>query len=177
MNNASAISIRHELRPGDLGEIVRQHGVLYAREYGFDQTFEAYVAGPLAEFVKAGTGRDRLWIAEAKDQFAGSVAILSGSSDAAQLRWFLVHPAMRGQGLGRRLLNTAVAFAGAQGCHSIFLWTVSQLTTAARLYQSAGFRRVQERPGRLWGTEVIEERFVLQLTAPESTPVKSDQIG
>jgi hypothetical protein len=59
-----AIHLRTDLRPGDVGKIVTLHGVIYSREQGFDPTFEAYVAGPLAEFVRAGSSRERLWIAE-----------------------------------------------------------------------------------------------------------------
>jgi GNAT superfamily N-acetyltransferase len=33
------------------------------------------------------------------------------SKDASQLRWFLVAPDVRKQGLGKRLLNEALAFA------------------------------------------------------------------
>src|SRR5438477_8747745 len=47
-----------------------------------------------------------------------------------------VHPSCRGMGLGRRLLQDAVAFARQSGYHAIFLWTVSALTAAARLYRS-----------------------------------------
>ena len=44
------IVLRHDIRPGDMGLIVYLHGLLFAKEYGFGDTFEAKVAGSLAEF-------------------------------------------------------------------------------------------------------------------------------
>jgi GNAT superfamily N-acetyltransferase len=159
----SAVSVRHDLRPGDLGSIIHLHGTVYAREYGFDPTFEAYVAGPLAEFVHSHSDRSRLWIAERGGRLAGCIAIVAASPQEAQLRWFLVEPSARGLGLGKRLLGEAVGFCRQRGFESIFLWTVSALTAAARLYRHAGFEKVEERPGRHWGVAVIEERYVLRL--------------
>ena len=156
-------ALRHDFRPGDLGAIIALHGTTYAREHGFDTTFEAYVAGPLAEFVRAPTDRDRLWIAECGERLVGCVAIVGASLHEAQLRWFLVDPSARQMGLGTKLLHEAVAFSKVCGYESIFLWTVSALTAAARLYRSAGFDKVEEKPGRQWGVTVIEEKYVLRL--------------
>lgn len=107
------------------------HGVIYARERGFDPTFEAYVAGPLAECVSAGSPRERLWIAERDGQLVGCVAIVAASASTAQLRWYLVDPGCRGSGLGKRLLAEAIAFCKDQGYADVILWTESALTTAA----------------------------------------------
>jgi hypothetical protein len=60
-------------------------------------------------------------------------------------------------------MQEATAFALQCRFESVFLWTVSALTTAARLYREAGFVKVEEKPGRNWGVEVIEERHVLEL--------------
>lgn len=158
-----SFTLRHDLRPGDLGSIVRLHGEVYAREYGFDLTFEAYVAGPLADFVLHPTDRGRLWLAEASGRLVGCIAIVPAGAEA-QLRWFLVEPRARGKGLGKRLIREAVAFARRQGYPTIFLWTVSALTAAAHLYVSAGFQRVEEKPGRRWGIKVVEEKYVFRLT-------------
>jgi ribosomal protein S18 acetylase RimI-like enzyme len=154
------IALRHELKPGDLGSIVHLHGTVYAREYGFDPTFEAYVAGPLAQFVLTRSERDRLWIAERGEHLVGSIAIVGVSDKEAQLRWFLVDPSARGCGLGKRLLNEAMTFCRQCDYESVFLWTVSALTAAARLYRSAGFNEVEEKPGQHWGVAVVEEKYV-----------------
>jgi GNAT superfamily N-acetyltransferase len=157
-----ATTLRHDLRPGDLGWIVYLHGTIYAREHGFDSTFEAYVAGPLAEFVRSRGDRERLWIAETGKQIVGCIAIVAASDQEAQLRWFLVEPSARGTGLGKLLLQEAIAFCKQRGYRLVFLWTVAALTAAARLYTSAGFEKIEERPGRCWGVEVIEQRYALR---------------
>jgi len=158
-----AIAVRTGLRPGDIGEIIRLHGVIYARERGFDSTFEAYVAEPLARFAIATSPRERLWIAERQDAIVGCVAIVAALPDTAQLRWFLVDPSARGCGLGGKLLDEAIAFSRAQGYRSIVLWTVAALTAASRLYVARGFGRTEVKPGRRWGVDVVEEKYELRL--------------
>jgi len=158
------IVLRHDLRPGDLGSIVHLHGRLYAEEYGFDPTFEAYVAGPMSEFVRTHSERDRLWIAERDGRIVGCIAIVEAAPEEAQLRWYLVDPGARGLGLGRTLLSEAVSFCRRRGYRSIFLWTVRALTAAARLYVAFGFVKTEEKPGRQWGVDVVEEKYVLTLS-------------
>lgn len=159
------MQIRLELRPGDLGEIVRLHGVLYAQEYGWDHRFEAYVAQSLSAFaLQHDIGRERIWIVDLDDSVAGSVGIVSAGADVAQLRWFLLTPQTRGQGTGKRLIADAIAFAQQAGYRSIFLWTVRGLDAAAHLYQQHGFRLTEEHEASDWGSTVIEQRYELALS-------------
>jgi ribosomal protein S18 acetylase RimI-like enzyme len=139
-----------------LGYIVYLHGVIYARERGFDPTFEAYVAGPLSELVRMLNPRERLWIAERNGQIVGCCR-RGCLSRTAQLRWFLVDPSARGTGLGKKLLEEAIAFSKNCGYAEIVLWTESALSVAAHLYQSAGFRKVEEKPGYRWGVDLVEK--------------------
>jgi len=91
--------IRHEMKPGDIGYLTYLHGTLYAKEYRYDQTFEAYVAHGLVEFVKSfNPYRDRIWLAEAEGRIVGSVAIVRSTKLDAQLRWYVVHPDYREEG-------------------------------------------------------------------------------
>jgi GNAT superfamily N-acetyltransferase len=159
------VTIRHDLRPGDMGRVIAMHGVLYAEEYGFDHGFEAYVAETVAEFGKlARPGLDRLWVAELDSRLVGSIAILGRDDGAAQLRWFLVDPEARGRGLGRRLIDESLSFCRAAGYRSVFLWTVTGLDAAARLYVAAGFRKTETKPpALLWGVHLAEERYDLEM--------------
>ena len=155
--------MRTALQPGDFGAIVAMHGTLYADEYGFDATFEAYVAGPLAEFVLRASPRERIWVEARGGAVVGCVAIVMAAEGIAQLRWFLVHPSARGTGLGRRLLDAAVSFARAAGYARIVLWTVAGLEAAQHLYQQTGFVCVEAAPVRRWGVDVIEEKHQMAL--------------
>jgi len=156
--------IRHHLKPGDIGYLTYLHGISYAKEYGYDPTFEAYVAHGLAEFVQSfSPDRDRIWMAETSGQIIGSIAIIGHSKLGAQLRWFLVHPDYRGLGLGRELAKEALLFCRGHGYKTIFLWTTSELSVARHLYTSIGFRKTEEQTHAIWGKEVTEERYDLHL--------------
>lgn len=155
------INIRYELKPGDLGMVVHLHGLLYAREYGLDISFEPYVAKPLADFVLAGCGR--LWIAEEGERMLGSIALVDAGQRAGQLRWFLVVPEARGTGLGRRLLDAALAYGRERGMTHIHLWSFADLAAALRLYEQAGFKTTETKTSRVWGAERTEVRMDLEL--------------
>ena len=95
-------SIIRDREPGDLGWLVERHGVLYAREYGWDESFERLVAQIAADFDPA---RDRAWIAEHSGRRAGAVLCVHHDDDTAKLRTLLVEPSARGLGLGTRLVD------------------------------------------------------------------------
>jgi hypothetical protein len=45
----------------------------------------------------------------------------------------------------------------------VFLWTVSTLPAAAGLYRSVGFHEIEERTHELWGCQVTEVKYELEL--------------
>ena len=127
-------------RPGDMGWVVQAHGELYFEEYGWDERFEALVAGIVEKFVaNFKPGRSRCWIAEMDGQRVGSVFVVQRSKSVAKLRLLIVEPRARGRGLGRRLVEESIAFARAQGYRRLVLWTQSNLAAARAIYQACGF--------------------------------------
>ena len=159
----SKITIRHEFKPGDAGRLIELHGLLYAREYGFDHTFEAYVAKPLAEFIRNASSRERIWLVDSDGILMGSIAIVKHSETEAQLRWFLLHPDLRGIGLGKKLIEDAAGFCRDSQYQKVFLWTVSQLEAAAQLYQKTGFTLTEQVTHSIWGQLLTEQRYDLML--------------
>jgi GNAT superfamily N-acetyltransferase len=156
--------IRNHIKPGDIGYLTYLHGILYAKEYGYDQTFEAYVAGGLAEFVQSfSPDKDRIWLAETNGQIIGSIATVGHSKADAQLRWFLVHPNYRGLGIGKELLKDAIQFCRERKYKTTFLWTASELMEAGHLYTRFGFSKTEEKTHEIWGKRVTEEKYDLYL--------------
>ena len=147
-------------RSGDMGWVVQSHGALYAREYGFDASFEALVAEIAAKFLTSfDASRERCWIAELDGVPVGSVFLVRHTDDVAKLRLLLVDPAGRGRGLGQLLVAECIAFAQARGYRKITLWTQSILGAARRIYQDAGFAPVTSEPHRSFGQSLIGETW------------------
>ena len=151
-------------RPGDLGWIVHRHGVLYAREYGYDERFESIVAGVVAEFLaKHDPGRERCWIAERDAEVLGSVMLVRKSATTAKLRLLYLEPHARGLGLGRKLVDECIRFARKAGYRKITLWTQSSLTAARHIYQTAGFRMTASKVHQDFGPKESAETWEMSL--------------
>jgi len=151
-------------QPGDAGYILERHGALYSREHGFDEHFEGLVAEILGRFLLGhDPQRERLWIAEIAGRRVGSVMLTRESETLSRLRVLLVDPVARGRGVGKMLVGECVDFARRQGYERMMLTTVSRLTAARRIYESAGFRLVSEKDAHEWTQDLTFEQWQLEL--------------
>jgi DNA-binding MarR family transcriptional regulator/GNAT superfamily N-acetyltransferase len=146
-------------QPGDLGWVVERHGARYAAEYGWDATFEALVARVVADFAeRRDTQREACWIAELDGDRVGCVfCTAADADDTAQLRLLLVDPSARGAGVGTRLVDECLRFAGRSGYRRIMLWTNDGLVAARRIYERAGFRCDRREPHHSFGHDLVGE--------------------
>ena len=114
----------------------------------------------MANFIKRfNARRERCWIAEIGNKPVGSVLVVRRSDCIAQLRLLLVEPEARGLGIGRALVDECIRFSREEGYAKITLWTQSNLVAARRIYETAGFRMVQQEAHHSFGHNLIGENW------------------
>ncbi len=161
----SDVQIRRGYIPGSIGRIAELHGTYYHKQWGFGLFFETKVATELAEFLRRyNEKRDGFWIALLNGHIEGSITIdgIDTEHEGAHLRWFIVSDALRGRGIGNRLINTAIDFSRNKGYKRVYLWSFEGLNAARHLYEKNGFKLVEQYRGTQWGMEVNEQRFELE---------------
>jgi GNAT superfamily N-acetyltransferase len=151
-------------QPGDLGWVVQAHGEQYAREFGWDQTFEALVARIAADYANHhDPALEAAWIAEVDGRRVGCVFCVRTDTGDAQLRILLVTEEGRGHGLGWRLVDECLAFARGAGYQRMVLWTNDPLAAARHLYLARGFILTDEESHTSFGADLLGQYYAVDL--------------
>jgi GNAT superfamily N-acetyltransferase len=152
--------------PGDLGWVVKAHGEVYATEFGWNSTVEAFVARIVADYAADhDPTRERAWIAEVEGERVGCVFCVAKDQTIAQLRILLVHLDGRGLGLGARLVDECIRFARDAGYERVMLWTNHPLVAARHIYLAAGFELIDESPHHSFGHDLVGQTYALELSS------------
>jgi GNAT superfamily N-acetyltransferase len=147
-------------QPGDIGWVIHRHGALYAAEHGWDSSFETLVGTVAIGFARSyDPAWERCWIATRGDDILGSAFVMRKDADVAKLRLVYVEPHARGAGLGRTLVEAAMAFARVAGYKRMTLWTNDVLLPARRLYQRLGFAMTAQEPHLSFGHHLVGETW------------------
>ncbi len=97
---------------------------------------ERYLLEPGTYFRDGG---GEFWVVEEAGEILATVAVLL-RDDTAELKSLYVHPSLRRQGWGRRLVDVAIEHARRMGQTQMMLWTDTRFADAHRLYRGMGFR-------------------------------------
>jgi GNAT superfamily N-acetyltransferase len=118
------------------------------------------VARIVADYANdPGSSPHAAWIAEADGVRAGCVFCVPADEASAQLRILLVDPQVRGQGLGRLLVDACLAFARDAGYKRVWLWTNDVLHAARKIYLDAGFVCTNEEPHHSFGVDLVGQTY------------------
>ncbi len=156
------IEVLSKLNTGDAGRMITMHAEIYKSEENYGSVFEGYVCKTLYEVLVYPSKNDKYFIAKDRDQIVGTIAIIDKDEGLCQLRWLLVDPDYRGNGLGQNLVNQAMEYAS-KHFNKIFLESTHTQTKAVKLYKKLGFVEVSQYEIKDWGVPltgiVMEKTF------------------
>jgi N-acetylglutamate synthase-like GNAT family acetyltransferase len=132
-----------EIRPlqnGDDADAFKRLNEEWITRYFVLEEKDREVLGQPEKMILAKGGH--IFMVCAGDEAVGCVALIPMGDGVYELSKMAVSPTLRGLGIGRKLLEYAVAQARAIGSRSLFLGSSTKLKNAVHLYESIGFRHV-----------------------------------
>ena len=134
-----------EAEPGDHGWVLERHAHLFDDQEVWGDRFLALIARLISDYLgDHDPQHEGAWVAELDGERVGSIYCVRRSEEVAQLRLYFVDRQARGHGVGSRLVEHCIDFAGDRGYKRMMLSTVSPLESARRIYDAAGFRQTKE---------------------------------
>lgn len=160
LNVGNRFEIVEVARPGALADAVRDLFLEYGETLGFNTCFAGLdqeltvlpgdYAPPQGCLLLATEGRAA----------AGCVGVRPLDDARCEIKRLFVRPHYRGQGLGRRLAETAITRARAAGYRRVFLDTLPTMREARTLYAALGFTAcVPYYDNRFLGSDCFELRL------------------
>jgi GNAT superfamily N-acetyltransferase len=150
-----------EARPDDFDNVSRLMRDAYQQYENFlpPEAWKFYVEDMMD--VRRRLDESQLIVAELDGQLAGTVTLYLDAGHLSQGGWpggwagirlLAVHPAYRGRGIGRALMEECIRRCRDQGIATIGLHTTEMMDVARRMYEKMGFVRLPEfdfhpRPG------------------------------
>jgi putative acetyltransferase len=132
-----------EIRPLEKGEDATAFRTLneewITRHFTLEAMDRETLGDPEKKILEKG---GHIFMVYVRDQAVGCVALIPIGNGVYELSKMAVSPELRGLGIGRRLLEHAIAQAKRIGARSLFLGSNAKLANAVHLYESVGFRHV-----------------------------------
>ena len=169
MTQTNEIKISTGYRDELIGSVTALHSRVYSEIAGFGAHFEAMAATNFANFInRLDYDGNETWYAERDGAIVASISIdgQTKGDSRGYLRWFIVDPAYQSEGLGGKMMELAMEFCDAQGFEEVHLDTFAGLDAARKLYEKHGFELALEEPGRNYGEEVLEQKFIRYKQGP-----------
>jgi putative acetyltransferase len=134
----SRIRIR-PFQPGDASAFRDLNEEWIARYFGMEEQDRITLGNPEVSVLQPG---GQIFMAVEGEHAVGCCALLPAGDDVFELGKMAVAPEYRGQGVGRMILQYAIAQAKSLGAKSLHLASNTSLANAIHLYGSVGFRHV-----------------------------------
>lgn len=148
-------------RPGD-ETAFRELNEAWIREYFEIEAKDLEVLGDPGTHILAPGGE--ILIACEDDRIVGCCALLSMSDGGFELGKMAVANECRGKGIGRELLERAIALSWSRGATRLYVETSTKLPNAIHLYESAGFRHLP--PERVRRSPYARSNVFMELFPP-----------
>ncbi|WYP27184.1 helix-turn-helix domain-containing GNAT family N-acetyltransferase [Alkalihalobacillus sp. FSL W8-0930] len=158
----SVVAIRDHYTDDDKEKMIEKQRSFYADNCGFNEEFLKYLHSTFKVDI------EKIWIAEVDGEFAGCIGLVKENDTIAQLRWFIVDTSVRGKGVGTKLVQTLLSYCRDMQYEKVSLETVSQLKTARNLYNKFGFELKKANQQYMWGQELVNEQWELELENHEN---------
>jgi len=110
---------------------------VYEKEFDFIGYDRPDIYSIPVTYQKSGNGN--FWVALDGEEVVGTVGILGKTDELAYLKRMIVKKEFRQQGLGQKLLQTAIDFAREYGFKTIYAGTVEENINAIKFYKQHGF--------------------------------------